>query len=48
MTARFRERYDKMKKEYCKICNIPLIEVQYKKNYELKIEDLQLEKLRGV
>ena len=28
--------------------NIPLIEVQYKKNYELKIEDLQLEKLRGI
>ena len=41
-------RHDEMKKEYCKICNIPLIEIQYKKNYELKLEDLQLEKLRGV
>ena len=40
--------HDKMKKEYCKTCNIPLIEIQYKKNYELKLEDLQLEKLRGV
>ena len=40
-------RHDKMKKEYCEICNIPLIEIKYKKNYELKLEDLQLEKLRG-
>ena len=37
-----------MKKEYCKTCNIPLIEIKYKRNYDLTLEDLQLEKLRGV
>ena len=41
-------RHDKMKKEYCKTCNIPLIEIKYKRNYDLTLEDLQLEKLRGV
>ena len=40
--------HDKMKKEYCKTCNIPLIEIKYKRNYDLTLEDLQLEKLRGV
>jgi hypothetical protein len=35
-------------KENERSVQIPLIEIQYKKNYELKIEDLQLEKLRGV
>ena len=40
--------HDKMKKEYCKTCNIPLIEIKYKKNYDLKIEDLRLEGLDGL
>ena len=40
--------HDKMKKEYCKTCNIPLIEIKYKRNCDLTLEDLQLEKLRGV
>lgn len=40
--------YDKMKREYCKIHNIPLIEIKYKKNYNLKIEDLRLEELDGL
>lgn len=37
-----------MKKEYCKDHNIPLIEIKYKKNYNLKIEDLRLEELDGL
>ena len=40
--------HDKMKREYCKIHNIPLIEIKYKKNYNLKIEDLRLEELDGL
>lgn len=40
--------HDKMKKEYCKNHNIPLIEIKYKKNYNLKIEDLRLEELDGL
>ena len=40
-------RHDKMKKEYCENCNIPLIEIKYKKNYDLTINDLQLEKIKG-
>ena len=40
--------HDKMKKEYCKNHNIPLIEIRYKKNYNLKIEDLRLEELDGL
>lgn len=40
--------HDKMKKEYCKDHNIPLIEIKYKKNYNLKIEDLRLEELDGL
>ena len=40
-------RHDLMKKEYCHNNDIILIEIKYKKNYDLKIEDLQLEKLKG-
>ena len=40
-------RHDQMKKEYCKNYNIPLIEIKYKKNYNLRLEDLQLEQLKG-
>lgn len=40
--------HDKMKKEYCQKNNIPLIEIKYKRNYNLKLEDLQLERLEGL
>ena len=40
--------HDKMKREYCKNHNIPLIEIKYKKNYNLKIEDLRLGELDGL
>ena len=38
-------RHDQMKKEYCQKNNIPLVEIRYKKNYDIKIEDLQLERM---
>ena len=38
-------RHDQMKKEYCQKYNIPLVEIKYKKNYDVKIEDLQLERM---
>ena len=31
--------------EYCQKNNIPLVEIRYKKNYNIKIEDLQLERM---
>lgn len=36
-------RHDKQKYEYCISKKIPLIIIQYKRNYNLKYEDLQLE-----
>ena len=36
-------RHDKMKEEYCNKNNIKLIIIKYKRNYDLKFEDLQLE-----
>lgn len=41
-------KHDKMKKEYCEKNNIPLIEIKYRKNYDLKIEDLRLEEFDGL
>lgn len=38
-------KHDKMKEEYCTKKQIPLIKIYYKKNYDLKIEDLQLERM---
>ena len=38
-------RHDQKKKEYCQKNNIPLVEIKYKKNYNVKIEDLQLERM---
>lgn len=35
--------HDKMKKEYCDKNNIKLIVVNYKRNYDIKYEDLRLE-----
>lgn len=40
--------HDKMKKTYCEQHNIPLILVYYKRNYDLKLEDLQLDRLEGI
>ena len=40
--------HDKMKKTYCEQHNIPLILIYYKRNYDLKLEDLQLDKLEGI
>lgn len=37
-----------MKVEYCKNKNIPLIIIYYKKNYNLTLADLQLEKLKEI
>lgn len=36
-------RHDKMKEEYCKLKNIKLITIKYKRNYNLTFEDLRLE-----
>lgn len=41
-------RHDKMKKEYCLKNNIKLIEIFYKRNYDLKLDDLRLEELYGL
>lgn len=41
-------KHDKMKVEYCKNRNIPLIVIYYKKNYNLTLADLQLEKLKEI
>ena len=41
-------KHDKMKEEYCIKNNIPLIIIYYKKGYNLTINDLQLDKLKGV
>lgn len=35
--------HDKMKEKYCKENNLPLIIIKYKRNYDLKWEDLKLE-----
>lgn len=48
LTVIARAENDKMKKEYCKNHNIPLIKIKYKKNYNLKIEDLRLEEIDGL
>ena len=37
--------HDKMKKEYCDKNNIKLIIIDYKRNYDIKYEDLRLEEL---
>lgn len=37
--------HDKMKKEYCNKNNIKLIIIDYKRNYDIKYEDLRLEEL---
>ena len=37
--------HDKMKKEYCSKNNIKLIIIDYKRNYDIKYEDLKLEEL---
>ena len=42
------KRHDKMKKEYCLKNNIKLIEIFYKRNYDLKLDDLRLEELYGL
>ena len=39
-------RHDNMKKEYCERNNIKLIEIIYKRNYDLTFEDLRLEELK--
>ena len=38
-------RHDNMKKEYCEKNNIKLIEIKYKRNYDLIFEDLRLEEI---
>ena len=38
-------RHDNMKKEYCEKNNIKLIEIMYKRNYDLTFKDLRLEEL---
>lgn len=40
-------RHDKMKAEYCKEKGIPLILIYYKKNHNVTLEELQLERLKG-
>ena len=37
--------HDRMKKEYCNKNNIKLIIIDYKRNYDIKYEDLRLEEL---
>ena len=37
--------HDRMKKEYCSKNNIKLIIINYKRNYDIKYEDLRLEEL---
>lgn len=37
--------HDRMKKEYCNKNNIKLIIINYKRNYDIKYEDLRLEEL---
>lgn len=39
--------HDKMKVEYCKKNNIQLIVINYKRNYDIKFEDLKLEEENG-
>lgn len=41
-------RHDQMKKEYCETNNIPLIVIDYKRNYNIKYEDLRLEEINGI
>jgi len=38
-------RHDEMKREYCKNHNIQLFEIRYKKDYNIKYEDLNLERI---
>ena len=41
-------KHDNMKREYCSNKGIPLVEIKYKKNYNLNLEDLQLERMVGL